>query len=81
MLCLVTQLCPTLCDPWDSSLSGSSLSMGFFRHEYWSRLSFPPPGDLPSPGIEPASPVSPALQEDSLPAEPSRKTISEVHRH
>ena len=45
------------------------LSMGFFRQEYWSGLSFPPPGDPPSPGIEPASPVSPALQEDSLPAE------------
>ena len=47
------------------------LSMGFFRQEYWSGLSFPPPGDPPSPGIEPASPVSPALQEDSLPVEPS----------
>ena len=34
----------------------------------------PPPGDLPDPGIEPASPVSPALQDDSLPAEPSGKT-------
>ena len=30
--------------------------------------SFPLPGDLPDPGIEPASPVSPALQVDSLPA-------------
>ena len=29
------------------------LSMGFFRQEYWSGLSFPPPGDLPDPGIEP----------------------------
>ena len=28
-------------------------SMGFFRQEYWSGLSFPPPGDLPDPGIEP----------------------------
>ena len=36
-------------------------SMGFPRQEYWSRLSFPPPGDLPDPGIEPASPPSPAL--------------------
>ena len=35
--------------------------MGFFRHEYWSGLPCPPPGDLPDPGIEPASPVSPAL--------------------
>ena len=40
------------------------LSMGFPRQEYW--LSFPSPGDLPNPGIEPTSPVSPALQADSL---------------
>ena len=32
-----------------------------------------PPGDLPNPGIEPASPKSPALQEDSLPTEPPGK--------
>jgi len=40
------------------------LTMGFFRQEYWNGLSFPPPGDLPDPGIEPVSPV---LQVDSLP--------------
>ena len=40
--------------------------MGFFRQEYWSGLPFPPPGDLPNPEIEPASPASPALQADSL---------------
>ena len=45
--------------------------MGFPRQEYWSGLPWPPPGDLPDPGIEPRSPASPALQEDSLPAEPS----------
>ena len=28
------------------------LSMGFFRQEYWTVLPFPPPGDLPNPGIE-----------------------------
>ena len=43
------------------------LSTGFSRQEYWSGLPFPPPGDLPNPGIKPASPVSPALQADSLP--------------
>ena len=37
------------------------LSMGFPRQEYWSVLPFPIPGDLPDPGVEPASPVSPAL--------------------
>ena len=39
-------------------------SMEFSRQECWSGLLFPPPGDIPDPGIEPASPV---LQADSLP--------------
>ena len=34
------------------------LSMGFSRQEYWSGLPFPPPGDLPIPGIEPVSYVT-----------------------
>ena len=51
------------------------LSMGFSRQEYQSGLSFPSPGNLPDPGIELASPVSPALQVDSLPAEPLGKTL------
>ena len=33
------------------------LSMGFSRQEYWSGLPCPPPGDLPDPGIKPASPA------------------------
>ena len=37
------------------------LSMGFSRQEYCSELLCPPPGDLPSPGIEPTSLTSPAL--------------------
>ena len=37
------------------------LSMGFSRQEYWSGLSFPSPGDLPNPVVEPVSLVSPAL--------------------
>ena len=45
----------------------SPLSMGFSRQEYWSGLPGPPLGDLPDPGIEPASPVAPALQAGSLP--------------
>ena len=44
----------------------SPLSMGFSRQEYWSVLPCPPPGDLPHPGIEPVSPMAPALQADSL---------------
>ena len=37
------------------------LSMGFSRQEYWSGLPFPPPGDLPNPGIKPVFPATPAL--------------------
>ena len=33
------------------------LSMGFSRQEYWSELPCPPSGDLPDPGMEPASPT------------------------
>ena len=35
--------------------------MGFSRQEYWSMLPHPPQGDLPKPGIEPASLMSPLL--------------------
>ena len=46
----------------DCSLPDSSvLSMEFSRQEYWSRLPFSPSGDLLDPGIEPVSPVTPAL--------------------
>ena len=37
------------------------LSMRILQEEYWSRLLFPPPGDLPHPGIEPMSLTSPVL--------------------
>ena len=52
---------PTLYDPMDCSLPGSSLSMGFSRQEYWSGLPCLPPGDFPDPGIEPTSLMYPAL--------------------
>ena len=51
----------------------STLSMGFFRQEYWSGLPFPPPGDIPDPEIKPVSLESPTFQAASLPANPSRK--------
>ena len=57
---------PLFATPWTVAHQ-ASLSMGFFRQEYWSRLPFPSPGDLPNPGIKP---VSPALQADTLPSEP-----------
>ena len=61
VVCLVTQLRPTLCTlrlfcPW-----------GFSRQKYWSGLPCPLPGDLPDPRIAPMSPATPALQVDTLP--------------
>ena len=72
LACLVAQLCPTLCDSMDCSPPGSS-PWGFSRQEYWSGLPGPPSGDLPNPGTESVSSVSPGLQADSLPTEPSGK--------
>ena len=43
-----------LMNPWTTALQ-AALSVGFSRQEYWSGLPFPPPGDFPHPGIEPAS--------------------------
>ena len=51
--------------PW-TVVHQAPLSMGFFRQEYWSRLLFTPPGDLPKPGIEPVSCFSLHWQADSL---------------
>ena len=61
----VTQSCPALCDPM-----GCIQSMEFSMPEYWSGYPIPSPGDLPNPRIKPRSP---ALQVDSLPAEPQGK--------
>ena len=47
--------------PWLHVAYQAPLSMGFFRKEYWSRLSFPPPGDLPHPVIKLTTSVSPEL--------------------
>ena len=49
------------------------MSMGFPRQEYWNGLPFPSPEDPLNPGIKLASPASPVLQADSLPAEPLGK--------
>ena len=46
--------------PWTVACQ-APLSMGFSRQEYWSGLPFPPPGDLPNPGVKPTSLVTPAL--------------------
>ena len=50
------QWCLTLCDPTVCSTPGSPIR-GNFQQEYWSGLVFPPPGNLPDPGIQSASPA------------------------
>ena len=60
----VIKSCPTLCHPKDYTVHGILQA----RILEWG--AFPSPGDLPNPGIEPRSP---ALQADSLPAEPQGK--------
>jgi len=49
------------------------LSMGFSRQQYWSRLPFASPEDIPDPGIESMSPVSPALAGGHFTTVPSGK--------
>ena len=66
MKVLVSQSGPTLCDPVDYSLAGSS-SMEFSRQEYWSGLPFSFSEYLPDPEMKLGSP---ALQADSLQSEP-----------
>ena len=51
---------PLLATLWTVA-NQAPLFMGFFSQEYWSGLPFPPPGDLPDPGIESPFLMSPAL--------------------
>ena len=60
MLAKSFQLCPSLVTSWTVAHQAPS-SMGFSRQEYWGGLPCPPPEDLPDPGIEPPSLMSPAL--------------------
>ena len=64
--CLVVKSCPTLATPWTAAYQ-APLPMGFPRQEYWNRLPLPSPGDLPDPGIQPASP---ALADEFFTTEP-----------
>ena len=64
-MCILSQFCPTLCNPMDCSLPDSSL-LGIFQQKYWSGLPVPPPDNLPDPGIKPTAPAAPELQSDSL---------------
>ena len=75
---LVAKFCPTLGTPWTVALQ-APLSIEFPRQKYPSGLLFPSPGNLPDPGIEPVSAVSPALASGFFTTEPPVKpTSSEV---
>ena len=60
------QSCLTLCDPVDYSPPGSSVH-GLLQARILEWVAVSLSRDLPDPGIEPVSPVAPALQADSLP--------------
>ena len=59
------QSSPTLCDPIDCSPPGSSVH-GILQARILEWIAMSSSRDLPDPGINPASPVSLALQADSL---------------
>ena len=60
MCAKLLQSYPTLCNAMDCSLPGSSLH-GISQARIWNGFPFLSPGDLPDPGIEPASLTSPIL--------------------
>ena len=69
--------------PWTVACQ-TPLSVVFSRQEYWRGLLFPPPGNLPNPGIKPVSPAAPALAGGFFTTEPPGKpiiftTISLIH--
>ena len=66
---LCAQSCPTLCDPVVCRPPSSSVHR-IFQAKILARVAISPPGDLLDPGIKLMSPVSPALQADSLVLEP-----------
>ena len=66
---------------WLQSMGSQKSQTG---QEYWSGLPCRPSGNLPNPGIEPASPAVPVLQADSLPlshlGSPGNYPVSELPR-
>ena len=83
---LIAQLYPTLCDPMDCNLPGSSVH-GILQVRRLEWVAIPFSGDLPNPGIKPGSPALQAdffftaLQGDSLPSEPLGKSLWGVKTH
>ena len=76
--CMHAQSCPTLCDPMDHNLPGSSVH-GISQREYWSGLVFPTSGDLPDSGIKSTSPAaSAALAGEFFTAKPLGKLTNYI---
>ena len=75
MLCFITHLCQTLCDPMDSSLPGSSLPGDSPGKNTGVVCCALPPGELPNSGIELGPP---ALQGESLRAELPESSMSNI---
>ena len=65
---------PPFAAPWTVARQ-ALLSMGFSSQEYWSGLPFSSPGAGPDPGIEPVSPVSPALAGGFFTTAPPEKPL------
>ena len=78
-VCVLNQLCPTHCNSSNCRLPSSSVC-GFPREDYQSGLPFTSPRDLPNPGIEPLSTVSPALAGRFFTIEaPGNPSVTHMH--
>ena len=74
-VCSVTQSCPTLLRTLWTRAHQAPLFVELSRQEYWNGLPFPTPEDLPDPGMESASLVSPALAGRFFTAVPPGKPL------
>ena len=77
-MCVCAQLCPTLCNPTDCSPPGSCVH-GIFQARILEQVSMFTSGDLPNPGIEPASLGSPELAGGFFTTAPPRKSLMCVY--
>ena len=73
------QSCLTLVTQWTVTHQ-VPLSIRFSRQEYWNGLPFPPPGELPNPGTEPASLMSPALADGFFTTSTTREAQRSLYR-
>ena len=62
-VCLVTQSCPTLCDPMSHKVTAfqALLSLGILQARILEWVAMPSSRDLPNPGIKPRSPLQESI--------------------